>query len=141
MGITSIFTLDINVCCLSKPCAVKYKYTKEGKKVRVSTRTGQPIPTPLETMQRRDIKYRSGYVGMYLVTIHERINFIITMTDGLYDTSSEDAVEQTYVPALTTFEEEVEIVYPKLLPLVHLDVDKLSKMYEREKKLEEKVYW
>lgn len=35
----------------------------------------------------------------------------------------------------------MEIVYPKLPPLVHLDVDKLSNMYEREKKLEEKVYW
>lgn len=63
------------------------------------------------------------------------------IVDGSYDTSSEDAIEQTYVPALTTFEEEMEIVYPKLPPLVHLDVDKLSKMYEREKKLEEKVYW
>ena len=62
-------------------------------------------------------------------------------TDGPYDTSSEDAIEQTYVPALKTFQEEMEIVYPKLPPLVHLDVDKLTKMYEREKKLEEKVYW
>ena len=62
-------------------------------------------------------------------------------TDGPYDTSSEDAIEQTYVPALKTFQEEMEIVHPKLPPLVHLDVDKLTKMYEREKKLEEKVYW
>ena len=62
-------------------------------------------------------------------------------TDGPCDTSSEDAIEQTYVPALKTFQEEMEIVYPKLPPLVHLDVDKLTKMYEREKKLEEKVYW
>ena len=61
--------------------------------------------------------------------------------DGLYDTSSEDAVEQTYIPALTTFAEEMGLIYPKQPPLVHLDVDKLSKMYEREKKLEEKVYW
>lgn len=61
--------------------------------------------------------------------------------DGICDTSSEDAIEQTYIPALKTFEEEIEILHPKLPPLVHLDVDKLSKMYEREKKLEEKVYW
>lgn len=123
-----------------KPCGVKYKYTEEGKKVRVSTRTGQPIPKPLETTQRRDIKYRSGYVGMYQVGVHVNMCHNCNV-DGPYDTSSEDAIEQTYVPALTTFEEEMEIVYPKLPPLVHLDVDKLSKMSEREKKLEEKVYW
>ena len=41
-----------------------YKYTADGQRVRVSTRTGQPIPKPVEAMQRRDVKVRSGYVGM-----------------------------------------------------------------------------
>ena len=69
------------------------------------------------------------------------VHIFVLAIDGPYDTSSEDAVEQTYVPTLKTFEDEMEMVYPKLPPVVHLDVDKLSKMYEREKKLEEKVYW
>lgn len=91
-------------------------------------------------MQRRDIKYRSGYIGT-LILYHTLNMFHYCHIDGPYDTSSEDAIEQTYVPALKTFKEEMEIVYPKLPPLVHLDIDKLTKMYEHEKKLEKKVYW
>jgi len=62
-AISLAFSIYNPYAVYSKPCGIIYKYTKEGKKVRVSNRTGQPIPKPLETMQRRDIKYRSGYIG------------------------------------------------------------------------------
>jgi len=99
----------------------------------------------LSTCECNSISYRAHENSEYRTPpkycIYVVSLLLFVRIDGPYDTSSEDAVEQTYVPALTTFEEEMEINYPKLPPLVHLDVDKLSKMYEREKKLEKKVYW
>lgn len=48
---------------------MEYKYTAEGQRVRVSTRTGQAIPKPVEAMQRKDVKVRSGYVGMLQTSV------------------------------------------------------------------------
>ncbi|XP_078392810.1 large ribosomal subunit protein uL24m, partial [Cetorhinus maximus] len=70
-----------------KPTAVDWRYTEEGEKVRVSTRTGRIIPKPV--FQRRD-----GIVPEQ-------------WKDGPKDTSVEDALENSYTPALKTFEEEV----------------------------------
>ncbi|XP_078063294.1 large ribosomal subunit protein uL24m [Mustelus asterias] len=70
-----------------KPTAVDWKYTEEGEKVRVSTRSGRIIPKPV--FQRKD--------GI----IPEQ------WKDGPKDTSVEDALECSYTPALKTFEDDV----------------------------------
>lgn len=46
-----------------KPCRIKYQYTEEGERVRVSRRSGRVIPKPIELLERKDFKSRSGYVG------------------------------------------------------------------------------
>jgi large subunit ribosomal protein L24 len=65
-----------------KPCRIKYQFTEEGDKVRISKRSGRIIPKPIELLERKDFKLRSGYV------------------DGPKDTKSEDVVRQTFVPQL-----------------------------------------
>ncbi|XP_029437561.1 39S ribosomal protein L24, mitochondrial [Rhinatrema bivittatum] len=70
-----------------KPTEVEWRYTEEGERVRVSTRTGRIIPKPM--YQRRD--------GI----IPEQ------WQDGPKDTSVDDALEMTYKPSLKTFEEEI----------------------------------
>ena len=47
----------------SKPCRIKYMYTEDGEKVRVSKRSGKVIPKPAELRDRKDWKSRSGYPG------------------------------------------------------------------------------
>ncbi|XP_053561277.1 39S ribosomal protein L24, mitochondrial [Bombina bombina] len=70
-----------------EPTEIEWRFTEEGERVRVSLRTGRIIPKPVE--QRRD--------GI----IPEQ------WKDGPKDTSVEDALEKTYVPALKTFQEEI----------------------------------
>ncbi|XP_048476383.1 probable 39S ribosomal protein L24, mitochondrial [Rhincodon typus] len=70
-----------------KPTTVDWRYTEEGEKVRVSTRSGRIIPKPV--FQRRD-----GIVPEQ-------------WKDGPKDTSVEDALEKTFTPILKTFEEDV----------------------------------
>ncbi|KAG8451562.1 hypothetical protein GDO86_003674 [Hymenochirus boettgeri] len=70
-----------------QPTEVEWRYSEEGERVRVSTRTGRIIPKPL--FQRRD--------GI----IPEQ------WKDGPKDTSLEDALEKTYTPSLKTFQEEI----------------------------------
>ena len=45
------------------PCRVKYQFTEEGDKVRVSKRSGRVIPKAPQVYQRKDFKSRSGYQG------------------------------------------------------------------------------
>ncbi|XP_019859548.1 PREDICTED: uncharacterized protein LOC100632341, partial [Amphimedon queenslandica] len=45
-----------------KPCRIRYQYTEDGEKVRVSKRSGRIIPKPVEVLERRDFKSRGGYV-------------------------------------------------------------------------------
>jgi len=70
-----------------KPTEVEWRYTEEGEKVRVSTRTGRIVPKPV--VERRD-----GIIPQQ-------------WKDGPKDTDPEDALEKTYVPSLKTLEEEV----------------------------------
>ncbi|KAG7240976.1 hypothetical protein INR49_026154 [Caranx melampygus] len=67
-----------------KPTEVEWRFTEEGERVRVSTRTGRIIPKPV--VERRD-----GIVPQ----------------QWPQDTSPEDTLEKTYVPSLKTLEEEV----------------------------------
>uniref|UniRef100_UPI00398F4764 large ribosomal subunit protein uL24m n=1 Tax=Pristiophorus japonicus TaxID=55135 RepID=UPI00398F4764 len=70
-----------------KLTGMEWRYTEEGEKVRVSTRSGRIIPKPV--FQRKD-----GIVPEQ-------------WKDGPKDTSVEDALEPSYTPALCTFEEDV----------------------------------
>ncbi|XP_067878907.1 large ribosomal subunit protein uL24m isoform X2 [Heterodontus francisci] len=70
-----------------KPTVVDWRYTEEGEKVRISARSGRIIPKPV--FERKD-----GIVPEQ-------------WKDGPKDTSVEDALESSYIPALKTFEEEV----------------------------------
>ncbi|KAM9838905.1 large ribosomal subunit protein uL24m [Aulostomus maculatus] len=70
-----------------KPTDVEWRFTEEGKRVRVSLRTGRVIPKP--TVERRD-----GILPLQ-------------WRDGPKDTSPEDTLEKTYIPSLKTLEEEV----------------------------------
>ncbi|XP_062897735.1 large ribosomal subunit protein uL24m [Mobula hypostoma] len=70
-----------------KPTAIEWKFTEEGEKVRVSTRSGRIIPKPV--FQRKD-----GIVPEQ-------------WKDGPKDTSVEDALSTSYTPALKTFEEDI----------------------------------
>uniref|UniRef100_A0A098LYP5 Large ribosomal subunit protein uL24m n=1 Tax=Hypsiglena sp. JMG-2014 TaxID=1550645 RepID=A0A098LYP5_9SAUR len=69
------------------PTEVAWRYTEQGERVRVSVRTGRIIPKPIE--QRED-----GIIPELWV-------------DGPKDTSTKDALEKTYTPALKTFQEEI----------------------------------
>nr|XP_033781112.1 39S ribosomal protein L24, mitochondrial [Geotrypetes seraphini] len=70
-----------------KPTEVEWRFTEEGERVRVSTRTGRIIPKP----------------------VFERTDGIIPeqWKDGPKDTSVDDALTKTYEPSLKTFEEEI----------------------------------
>ncbi|XP_069474367.1 large ribosomal subunit protein uL24m [Ambystoma mexicanum] len=70
-----------------KPTTVEWRYTEEGERVRVSSRTGRIIPKPLE----------------------QRVDGIIPeqWIDGPKDTSVDNTLEKTYEPSLKTFEEEI----------------------------------
>ncbi|KAM4861580.1 large ribosomal subunit protein uL24m isoform 1-T6 [Thomomys bottae] len=70
-----------------KPTEIEWRFTEEGVRVRVSTRSGRIIPKP-------DFPRSDGIVPE-------------TWIDGPKDTSVEDALEKTYVPRLKTLEEEV----------------------------------
>ncbi|XP_078522548.1 large ribosomal subunit protein uL24m [Lissotriton helveticus] len=70
-----------------KPATIEWRYTEEGERVRVSVRTGRIIPEPVK--QRDD-----GIIPEQWV-------------DGPKDTSVDDTLENTYVPSLKTFQEEI----------------------------------
>jgi large subunit ribosomal protein L24 len=74
----------------NKPCEVEYKYLEDGTKVRVSTRSGCVIPKPPKAEEK---EFKSHI-------------------DGLKDTKAADVMKVTYVPSLTTFEEEINELYP-----------------------------
>ncbi|XP_028911818.1 39S ribosomal protein L24, mitochondrial [Ornithorhynchus anatinus] len=70
-----------------KPTTIEWRYTEEGERVRVSTRTGRIIPKP-------EFPRPDGIVPEQWI-------------DGPKDTSVEAALERTYVPSLRTLGEEV----------------------------------
>lgn len=71
------------------PSLIKWRYDEEGRRVRVSLRTGRIIELPPEAYQTVDYKNSAEYI--------ERPK----------DTRNEDVVKQTYVPVLKTFEMEI----------------------------------
>lgn len=73
-----------------KPCRIKYQYTEDGEKVRVSKRSGRIVPKPAELTDRKDFKSRSGY------------------PEGDKDTLSDDVLLKTYIPSLSMFHEDID---------------------------------
>lgn len=72
-----------------KPTKVKWRYTEDGKKVRVSIRTGYIIPVPQKAFETYDYKSKELYI------------------DQPKDTPKEVISEITFNPKLTTFEQEI----------------------------------
>lgn len=50
----------------SKPTKVEWRYTEEGKKVRVSVRTGRILPIPLMAEETMDYKSKQTYFGEFV---------------------------------------------------------------------------
>ncbi|XP_064474831.1 large ribosomal subunit protein uL24m-like [Ornithodoros turicata] len=73
----------------NKPTAIEWRYTEDGKRVRVSVRTGRIIPIPLTAEGTYDYKTKSTYV------------------EQLKDTPAKALESVTFVPKLMTFEQEI----------------------------------
>ncbi|XP_019868916.1 probable 39S ribosomal protein L24, mitochondrial [Aethina tumida] len=68
---------------------IEWRYTEEGEKVRVSTRTGRIIPIPPSSEETIDYKTKSTY------------------KEQPKDTKADDVTEITFAPKLCTFEMDV----------------------------------
>lgn len=68
---------------------IEWRYTEEGKKVRVSTRTGRIIPIPASMEETIDYKAKASY------------------KEQPKDTKADDVAEVTFEPKLKTFEMEI----------------------------------
>lgn len=68
---------------------IEWRYTDEGKKVRVSTRTGRIIPIPASMEETIDYKTKATY------------------KEQPKDTQADDVAEVTFEPKLKTFEMDV----------------------------------
>lgn len=68
---------------------IEWRYTEEGKKVRVSTKTGRIIPVPASMEETIDYKSKSAY------------------KEQPKDTSADDVAEVTFDPKLRTFEMDI----------------------------------
>lgn len=72
-----------------QPTEFEWRYTEDGKKVRISLRTGREIPIPASNEETYDYKAKAKYF--------EREK----------DTKAEDAEQITFYPKLKTFEMEI----------------------------------
>lgn len=72
-----------------QPTEFEWRFTEEGKKVRISLRTGREIPIPTSNDETYDYKSKKGY--------YEREK----------DTKAADAETITFYPKLKTFEMEI----------------------------------
>lgn len=72
-----------------QPTEFEWRFTEDGKKVRISLRTGREIPIPASDEETYDYKTKSKYF--------EREK----------DTKAEDAEAITFYPKLKTFEMEI----------------------------------
>lgn len=68
---------------------VQWRYTEDGKKVRVSLRTGRIIPIPAAAEETMAYKSKAAY------------------SDKPKDTSSDELTKMTFVPRLATFEMDI----------------------------------
>lgn len=68
---------------------IEWRYTEEGKKVRVSVKTGRIIPIPASMEETIDYKSKASY------------------KEQPKDTKADDVAEVTFEPKLRTFEMEI----------------------------------
>lgn len=68
---------------------IVWRYTEDGKQVRVSVRTGRIIPIPKTAFETMDYKSKEAYV------------------DRAKDTTSAELSKITFVPVLGTFEMDI----------------------------------
>lgn len=73
----------------NKPTEVEWRFTEEGEKVRVSTRTGRIIPIPKLAEETPDYKTKATY------------------TEQEKDTAAEEVTSITFQPTLRTFEMDI----------------------------------
>ncbi|KAK8406327.1 hypothetical protein O3P69_007192 [Scylla paramamosain] len=73
----------------NKPTEVEWRFTEEGEKVRVSTRTGRIIPIPKLAEETPDYKTKATY------------------TEQEKDTTAEEVTSITFQPTLRTFEMDI----------------------------------
>lgn len=73
----------------SKPTQVEWRYTEEGERVRVSTRTGRILPIPKMAEETPDYKTKATY------------------TEQEKDTTADDVTSITFQPSLRTFEMDI----------------------------------
>ena len=74
----------------------------------MSTRSGCVIPKP----PKAEEKEFKSHIGKSFCSDHEYIVLSPPPADGLKDTKAADVMKVTYVPSLTTFEEEINELYP-----------------------------
>ena len=62
---TAVCIHDSAMYCMiyRQPCRIRYKFTEDGEKVRISRRSGMIVPKPPELKERRDLPSRSAYIG------------------------------------------------------------------------------
>lgn len=72
-----------------KPTTFEWRFTEEGEKVRVSTRTGRIIPIPASNEETRDYKTKAAY------------------KEQPKDTVSAEVDKITFEPKLCTFEMDI----------------------------------
>ncbi|CAG0882216.1 unnamed protein product [Cyprideis torosa] len=73
----------------SKPTMVEWRFTEEGERVRVSSRSGRIIPMPVSAEETIDYKTKESY------------------RDGLKDTDKDDVAKVTFEAPLATFEMDI----------------------------------
>jgi len=86
-----------------KGTEIVWRYTEQGKRVRVSLDSNKIIPKP--PFERADFKSKEA------------------VPDGEFDTKAQDASQYTYVPSLLLFHEEIMKTYnvPPTIPKVERD--------------------
>lgn len=72
-----------------RPTKIEWRYTQDGEKVRVSSRTGRIIPIPASMQETKDYKSKATY------------------KEQPKDTSADVVKEITFQPSLKTFEMDI----------------------------------
>jgi large subunit ribosomal protein L24 len=71
-------------------CEVEWRFTEDGQRVRVSTRTDHVLPVPSQAFSTKDYKTKAGY-----------------KESDVADTKPADVEEITYEPQLATFDMDI----------------------------------
>lgn len=87
-----------------KPTKIEWRYTEEGEKVRVSSRTGRIIPVPAATEETKDYKTKATYKEQDKDTVAkvvEQITFTPKLQTFEMDVMEQMGIKEERVPAKT----------------------------------------